>query len=124
MDKAWRHRLAHEFECIRKQGMIRFLAMTMARPENLRPQDAHKPGRQGRIQEPERQLKGFRRSARRPSHSAAQVRVRQIQHSPAADVKLVAAARRFEQRLQKLRGENEVWVGPPQKAPLILMVEK
>ena len=52
--------------------------------------------------------------------SSAHVRVRMIQHSPAADPKLVEEARRFARELKEKEGPKEDPINPNPEAPLIV----
>ena len=52
--------------------------------------------------------------------SSAHVRVRLIQHSPAADPKLVEEARQFARELKEKEGPKEDPVNPIPEAPLIV----
>ncbi len=56
--------------------------------------------------------------------SSAQVRVRLIQHSPAADPKLVEEVRKFERELKEKESQKEDPINPSPEAPLILPVQK
>jgi hypothetical protein len=52
--------------------------------------------------------------------SSAHVRVRLIQHSPAADPKLVEEARQFARELKEKEGPKEDPINPIPEAPLIV----